>query len=94
MWGREITVNFGGRIKKCKELLKQFRGGRVAYSINQYMEAKKQLGLIYNQREIFWRQRSKQLWLQAGDQNSKYFHQFASKRRRNNQIHRLKDEEG
>ena len=43
---------------------------------------------------MFWRQRSKQLWLQSGDKNTKFFHASASTRRRNNQINRLKDEEG
>lgn len=43
---------------------------------------------------MFWRQRAKQLWLQAGDKNSKYFHTVASKRRRNNQIHKLLNDDG
>lgn len=94
VWGREVTGNFSGRIRKCKENLKRFRGGRDVQSIAQYKEAKQRLSHIYNQREVFWRQRSKQLWLQAGDSNSKYFHQAASKRRRNNQIEKLKNEEG
>ncbi|KAL8088671.1 hypothetical protein AgCh_038446 [Apium graveolens] len=45
-------------------------------------------------REIFWRQRSKQLWLQDGDKNSKYFHKTASGRRRNNHIQKLQDDNG
>lgn len=49
---------------------------------------------VLNQREIFWRQRSKQLWLSAGDQNSKFFHSYASNRRRNNQFYKLKNDQG
>lgn len=55
---------------------------------------KQQLHLILDQKEIFWRQRSKQLWLQSGDKNTKYFHSSCSSRRRANRIQKLKDESG
>lgn len=53
-----------------------------------------QLFLILDQKEIFWRQRSKQLWLSAGDKNMKYFHAACNKRRRTNRIVKLKDDDG
>ena len=40
--------------------------------------------------EMDWRQRSRQLWLAAGDANTRFFHQSASGRRRLNCIRRLK----
>ena len=46
------------------------------------------------QKEIFWRQRSKQLWLQAGNTNSKFFHASASARRRQNTVCQLKNSQG
>lgn len=64
------------------------------YSIQMYEEAKRKLHKVLDQREIFWRQRSKQLWLQAGDINSRFFHNSSTARRRSNQIHRLKNIEG
>ncbi|XP_074356478.1 uncharacterized protein LOC141696197 [Apium graveolens] len=93
-WGREITGNFGGRIKQCKADMKLYRGGRDENSTEKYRMARTELTKILHQREIFWRQRAKQLWLQDGDQNSHFFHNYASARRRNNQITRLKNEEG
>lgn len=74
--------------------MKQHGRGRDEFSKAQYREAKEELTKILNQREIFWRQRSKQLWLQAGDRNSKFFHTYASHRRRNNQINKLKNDDG
>lgn len=44
--------------------------------------------------EILWRQHSKVLWLQAEDQNTSYFHNQASQRHREINIHRIKDQEG
>ena len=41
-----------------------------------------------------WKQRSEALWLQAGDQNTKFFHNRASHRYRRNQIEELKNDAG
>lgn len=93
-WGKEITGNFNTRIKRYKMEMKQFRGGKDARSKERYREARNELSKVLNQREIFWRQRSKQLWLSAGDQNGKFFHSYDSNRRRNNRINKLKNVEG
>lgn len=94
LWGKEVTGCFGKRIKECKFKLKQLRNKRDEVSVVEYEELKKQLFLILDQKEIFWRQRSKQLWLQAGDKNTRYFHGACNTRRRSNMIHRLKNEAG
>ncbi|KAL8091605.1 hypothetical protein AgCh_034018 [Apium graveolens] len=94
VWGREVTGCFSKRIKECKMQLKQYRNGRDVQSLQKYKEAQQQLHLVLDQKEIFWRQRSKQLWLQSGDKNTKYFHAASSSRRRTNKIQKLKDENG
>lgn len=91
VWGKEVTGRFSSRIKECKSQLKQLRSSRDVQSAMRYKEANKKLFLILDQREIFWRQRSKQLWLQSGDKNTKYFHTAASARRQSNHIHKLKN---
>lgn len=94
-WGRkEVTSKFGFKIKKYKADLKRNRGGSDAESLQRYDEAKYMLHKVLDQREIFWRQRSKQLWLHAGDKNSRFFHNSTTNRRRSNQIHRHKSAEG
>ncbi|XP_062116553.1 uncharacterized protein LOC133830553 [Humulus lupulus] len=93
-WGRDITGTLKARIARCKAILKWTQGRRDNYSIQCYKEAQTHLFEALAQQEIFWRQRSKQLWLQAGDLNTKYFHASANKRRRRNQVVALKDENG
>ncbi|XP_030494912.1 uncharacterized protein LOC115710701 [Cannabis sativa] len=93
-WGKEVTGNFKDTIKKCKSEEQQWKLGRDEASVTKYKQAKKELVEAYVQREVFWRQRSKQLWLQEGDNNSKYFHAYATNRRHNDFIAKLKDDNG
>lgn len=74
--------------------MKKYMKGRDTISVQKYKDLKSTLIRILEQREIFWRQCSKQFWLQSGDKNSRYFHASASTRRRTNQISRLKNSEG
>lgn len=94
VWGREITNCFGKRINECKLRMRMVRNKRDPESIIEFDSARKQLHLILDQKEIFWRQRSKKLWLQSGDKNTKYFHASCNRRKRNKYIQRLKSEEG
>ncbi|KAM6544160.1 hypothetical protein CsatB_008607 [Cannabis sativa] len=93
-WGRDITGSFKSRIAQCKNRIKSTKWGRDSASIQVHQEAKAQLSEVLAQREIFWKQRSKQFWLNSGDKNSKYFHSVASSRRRNNTISQLQDNTG
>ncbi|XP_060972579.1 uncharacterized protein LOC133038438 [Cannabis sativa] len=58
----------------------------------QQMEAK--LNGLLEKDEQYWRQRSRALWLQWGDRNTKYFHHKASARQKNNEIKGLQDHMG
>lgn len=73
IWGREITGCFSRRIKECKNRLRVLRDKRDDQSLVEYEEARKQLFLVLDQKEIFWRQRSKQLWLQAEEKTLNIF---------------------
>lgn len=93
-WGQDVTGSFSKRLSKCKKILTVTKGRRDEASMSQYKEESKNLTEILTQQEVFWKQRSKQLWLKEGDQNSKFFHQSARVRRKSNQIRTLLNDEG
>ena len=93
-WGKDITGNFYRRIGLCLQKIRALKGCTDPHSLIQYQEANKALFEALIQKEVFWRQRSKQLWLREGDHNSKFFHASARTRRRSNRIQSLRSEEG
>ncbi|KAL0374642.1 UNVERIFIED_CONTAM: putative mitochondrial protein [Sesamum radiatum] len=55
---------------------------------------KAELTKLILQEEVFWKQRSKDLWLKEGDRNSSFFHAKASRRHQINSIRRLRKDNG
>lgn len=53
-----------------------------------------QIDNILADEEMFWKQRSRAVWLKEGDRNTKYFHAKALARRKKNKIHGIEDENG
>ena len=49
---------------------------------------------LNHREEIMWKQRSRIMWLAAGDKNTRFFHLRASQRRNKNRISRLKKPDG
>lgn len=41
-----------------------------------------------------WKQRSRDIWVKDGDKNIKYFHASASRRRNNNRVACVRNEQG
>ena len=58
----------------------------------------KQLLNDYNQtllqKELLWFQKSRSIWVQFGDRNTKYFHTTTIIRRRKNRVEALRREDG
>ena len=81
-------------IVDCKYKLKRLKPLRDPNSIQEYKDVLSSLQTLEDQKEAFWRQWEKQYWLQHGDANTKYFHQFSSARKQKNSFKQLKDESG
>ncbi|XP_019150115.1 PREDICTED: uncharacterized protein LOC109146918 [Ipomoea nil] len=83
-WGGEHFRRFGNRTKLLRNRLEVLRDSRVAQDISEYLNVEGELLTLMRQEDLFWKQRSKQLWLQHGDLNTKFFHKVATVRRRKN----------
>lgn len=81
-------------IDKCKRDLRKYRTRRDLRGVCQYNKVRWQYLKLLEKREIFWKQRAKQFWLGEGDQNSRFFHKYASSRKKNNQLRGLKNKDG
>ena len=57
-------------------------------------DALKELSTALKAEEMFWRQKSRVLWLREENRNSKYFHALVKQRRARNRIIQLLDENG
>ncbi|KAL8099132.1 hypothetical protein AgCh_031712 [Apium graveolens] len=93
-WGKKMVSQFEERIKQCRQRMDRFKGHSDAFSVQCYREAMENYEKILAQQDDFWKQRAKQHWLQVEDSNSKFFHAYASARKKKNSIKQLKDEEG
>ncbi|KAL5754887.1 hypothetical protein ACOSP7_023107 [Xanthoceras sorbifolium] len=92
-WNRDKRKTATLELKKLRGDLKELMGAsRLDFSLIKSVE--KKIDLILQDFEVFWRQRSRALWLRAGDRNSKCFYAKASQRRRRNHINGLIDERG
>jgi len=57
-------------------------------------ELEKKKFKLMQQEESLWRLKSRALWIQEGDKNTKFFHNYASARRAKNSIWKIKDDKG
>ncbi|XP_019163496.1 PREDICTED: uncharacterized protein LOC109159839 [Ipomoea nil] len=90
-WGGDHHRRFGVRIQHLRRILVNLKEDRNPQGIMNFREAEDELEGLLKSEEVFWRQRSKQLWLKHGDANTKYFHKTATARRKQNQLLRLQD---
>ena len=62
--------------------------------VEEVQALKREINELHTREEIMWNQRSKVMWLQHGDKNTKFFHATTSQRRRKNRIGGLIDDTG
>lgn len=94
-WSRNILGDLEKRIKWARRKLELCRRQPISNtSVGREEVLKYRLDKLKEQRHLYWKQRAHAHWLDKGDRNTKYFHQYATERRRRSRIHRLVADDG
>lgn len=82
------------RIKKTQASIDRFKEDIDGpHQISSIFYLEHQLEKLLLKEEVYWRQRSRNNWLGAGDKNTSFFHKSASVRRSRNYILSLRKED-
>ncbi|VFQ77059.1 unnamed protein product [Cuscuta campestris] len=93
-WDRDHFNRFGGKIRQLRKQLESMRGQRGGSVVRDREAIDHEIRKTLEIEDSYWRQRAKQFWIKEGDRNTKYFHNFASHRKRKNRLVRLRYDRG
>ncbi|KAK9995716.1 hypothetical protein SO802_020402 [Lithocarpus litseifolius] len=93
-WSRATFGNTRTRLEQKQGELTTLMEEGYGQNLERIHGVTEEINELLHHEEIYWRQRSRSLWLKAGDKNTNFFHQRASQRRKKNNIMGLYDEEG
>jgi len=94
-WSKNILNDLERRIKFARKKLELCRRMPIsAHTVGREQILKYKLERLEEQRNLYWKQRAHAHWLDNGDRNTKFFHQFASERKRRSRICKLVMEDG
>ena len=92
-WSRLTFGLSKPQLQEKQKILEELCLQNKAENVRTIKSLKAEITNIIHQDELFWRQRSRSIWLPTGDKNTKYFHNRASQRRRKNHISGVFDSE-
>lgn len=94
-WSKNVLGDLEKRIARTKKELERWRRAPISTEqVNKEHMLRYKLEKLEQQRDTYWRQRAHVGWLQKGDRNTKFYHAYASERKRRNRIKKLKVEGG
>ncbi|TXG61366.1 hypothetical protein EZV62_012729 [Acer yangbiense] len=94
-WSRDRFKNLSNQIEvKNREIECLYKNSEKDGVMTVIRELEKSVEELLDSEEIFWKQRSRVEWLEAGDRNSKFLHARATARKKKNTIQRLLNSEG
>ena len=93
IWKRQNKTNAAEKIESLRRQLDQ---AVVTASVTKQEknEIKDQLHQAYLEEEIYWKQKSRVMWLRSGDRNTSYFHVITKAKRIRNTLTTIQDDNG
>ena len=74
-WSRNTFSNSKSELQVKQAALEELSAMNDPNKVPEIRELKNNINTLLHQDELFWRQRSRSIWLPAGEKNTKYFHQ-------------------
>ncbi|XP_062118767.1 uncharacterized protein LOC133832439 [Humulus lupulus] len=90
-WNKKNSSELKKKIQRMKLEVETLPSLSNREAWMELQKAEKNLRVLLVKEELWWRQRSRALWLQCGDKNTHYFHQKTNKRRDINEIEGMFD---
>ena len=73
-------------IQGIKSRIDNLKNDPSIFELNKLRLLRKELGQVYKDKEAYWEQKSRALWLQEGDKNTSFFHMKMIQRRNGHNI--------
>ncbi|XP_031116377.1 uncharacterized protein LOC116020030 [Ipomoea triloba] len=91
-WGGDRFHRFGEKIKNLRKEQLLIRDSREPVSLEEFHRLELEICRLEAQEDAFWKQRAKQHWLRGADANTRFFHRYASARKKKNTLTKLRNE--
>lgn len=80
-WSRTIFGNVKTKLQEKQSALVELSLQNDPQNLPAIKSLRRGINTLLHEDEMFWRQRSRAIWLPTGDKNMKFFHRRASQRR-------------
>ena len=92
-WKQSSTSDSSVQIRKLRQTL-EAEGKKLYPDLQLLSSTRIELEKAYQEEETFWKQKSKNTWLQVGDKNTRVFHGWVETRSMKNRVQSLFDSSG
>ena len=93
-WSKSAFGNTRTRLTEKQQVFEELVAQGYESNRERINILRREINELIRHEEMYWRQRSRSLWLPTGDKNTIFFHQRASQRKKKNSIEGLHDKDG